>query len=694
MPNENPVPLAPAPGVCFSASPYAMGKDVAYIGSGSSAVRTGAGRWSGASNIEFVAGFPQKIAGWSQAVTTALEGIPRVQKNWRDSGGLARVAIGTTSHLYSWQSGVATDITPATTLSTGSLSGPITTISGSKVVAIADASQVLQNGDWVLLQAASAVGGLTINGWYQVSSRTGSGYNITSAVAATGSAGPLGGTTTFQYPRITLTNPFTTVNGSPVVSVAHTAHGRQVGDYVVFSGASAVGGLTPSGEFPVATVTSPNAYTVVASANASSDVSGGGGSVSITYLLSFGQAPSSSLPVYGSGAYGVGAYGTGGVTPATLGNGWTLDAYGSQMLACPAGGTIYVYDTAGGGRAYPMLNAPATVNAMFVTAERFVVALGVGGNLMQMAWCDQNDYTVWTTLPTNTANSGRTLIGGSYFVGGLSVRNGISLIWTDKCVFTMNYTAGQEVYSTPIIGDNCGLVSPWAMCSEGGAVYWMGDQDWWIWNGSVASLPSDDVRASVFQATTQQAGINRTQLSKCVATLNRAKKQVRFFFPSAAASENDGGMIFAYDSTSWAPLSYGRCSAADSSLLPTPMSCDTSGLLYYDETGVDANGGPLPCSISMAPIDVSNGSTAVDIYGFLPDFEVLAGTVMMTAQATYYSSKPFLVDGPWPITSDTDRQDLLLDGRLFAFEMALNGVGSNMRLGINRLDVQPSGARV
>lgn len=694
---ENPVPLAPGPGICFSASPYAMGKDAAYIGSFSAGVRMGQSRWSAGENVEFVAGFPQKIAGWVAAITTPFVGIPRVNKNWRDAGGLARTAIGTTSHLYSWQAGVTTDVTPLTTLASGTLSSPITTTGSSATVAIADASQVLQNGDWVFLSAASAVGGITLNGWYPVSARTGSGYNITVPVAASSGAGPGGGSVAFQYPRMNLTNPFTTTSGSTSVNVADSAHGRVAGDFADFSGATAVGGLTLNGEFLITGVVDANNFTIQAPSAASSGAGPGGGTVSTVYPVHIPQASSASIVLWGQGGLvwgGPGAWGTGGVQPATLPDGWTLSAYGSQMLAAPIGGTIYVIDTISGGRAHALLNAPLTMNAMFVTPERFVVALGISGNLMQMAWADQNDNTVWTTLPTNTANSGRTLVGGSYFVGGIGVRNGLSLIWTDKCIFQMNYTAGQEVYATPIQGDNCGLISPWAMCVEGGVSYWMSDQDWWLYNGSPNPLPSDDVRASVFQANATQAGINRQQLGKAVATLNRAKKQVRYFFPSSNASENDGGMIFAYDQSCFAPISYGRASADDANLLQQPMSCDQFGVLYFDESGTDANGAPLPCSIALAPNDVSNGAQNVDIYGFIPDFETLVGSAEFTAQAQYYPSDVPSTDGPYPITSATQRLDLLLDGKLFAFSLSLNGLGSTMRLGINRLDVQPSGARV
>lgn len=82
-------------------------------------------------------------------------------------------------------------------------------------------------------------------------------------------------------------NPFTTTSSSAVVSVAHTAHGlAATTDYVFFSGATAVGGITLDGLYQVTAITSADIYTITHSANASSSTSGGGASVLYKYMRS------------------------------------------------------------------------------------------------------------------------------------------------------------------------------------------------------------------------------------------------------------------------------------------------------------------------------------------------------------------------------------------------------------------------
>lgn len=679
------LPLPTAPGVCLSASNYSAHQDGATIQQGNAA-RSGMGRWVSGSNVEFIAGYAQKIAGWAPATADQTVGIPRAEAQWRGSNGNVYTAIGTESHLYTLLSDTLTDVTPLRQQQTGTLTNPITTTSGSDIVRIADASQALEDDDWVYLSAASAVGGVTLDGWYQVVFRDATGYSVTVPVAASGSAGPGGGSVIYQYPRVSLTDPFTTVIGTMSVTVTQTNHNAATGDYVVYSGATAVGGVVIDGEYQVQSVINADSYTINSGTLAASSATGGG-VVSVIYLIGVQQSSYAGGVGYGTGAYGVGPYGYGASATAYLANGWTLGQYGYLMLAAPIGGTIYIIDPASGGRAYPLLNAPSVLNAMFVTPERFVVALGINGNPMQMAWCDQNDFTDWTATAANTANDGRTLIGGNFFVAGLPVRNGVSLVWSDRCIFEMTYDGTNEVYATKQVGDNCGLNGVNAACAEGGVAYWFSDKDFWQWNGSVSSLPSDDIRSEVFST------INPQQLQRCVAALNRAKLQVRFWYPSGSETENDVGVLYQYDSRCWSVLAYGRTAAIDAQLLPKPMSTDTAGFVFYDETGADANGVALEADLEMGMMDISNGDRNVDVFGLIPDFKTLSGNISFYALTKFYPADVATEDGPYTLTSATPRLDLRADGKMFAYRLACTELGATFRLGLPRLDVQPSGAR-
>lgn len=689
------LPMQAQPGICKAESDYAAGKTAGAI-----AGRAVQGRYTDGNHIRFDAQFPEKLAGWvAIAGLTGLTGIPRVERSWRDDAGLPRLCIGTENHLYSWDGTTLVDITPMQTISTGTLgANPFTTVAGSAVVAVADASQTLLDGDWVSYSGAAAFNGVTIIGWYRISGRSGAGYNITSATTAIGSGAGGGVAVVFGYPRVTLgANPFATTNGSPVVTVTHANHGQITGNFVTFSGAAAVAGLTLNNEYPL-TVVNVNTYTITASPNANATTTGGGAAVEVTYDVIVGQLTINNAIVYGTGVYGIGPYGYSQATTSAGVASWTLSAYGNQMLASPIGGTIYVFDPAAGGRAHPLLNAPTNVTAMFVTPERFVIALVSTNGTMKMMWPDQNDYTNWTSLPTNTANSGRTKMGGTKFVAGFPVRDGVSMGLSDKAAFFLNYTGDNFIYQTPEASDSTSIVSPAAWATLGNNAYWMGTSDFWVWDGSVHTLASDDIRAYVY------GNINALYISKCWACSIRSKQEIWFNYPSAGSTEIDSYVIChlnqpgAWSIGKWSDLlgSGLRTAGIDAFLFSTPIFADVNGAVYQHETGTDDNGHAMNSNITFSPVDISNGDSNVDVFGFIPDFTRLTGSASLTIDVRRFPQDPNSTFVPLVITDDdsTPNLDIRTDGKMVGFLIESNVAGGDFRFGTPRINVQQGGARL
>ena len=82
------------------------------------------------------------------------------------------------------------------------------------------------------------------------------------------------------------TNPITTVNTSGEITVTAVGHGAAEGDYVTFSGATAVGGLTTADlnkEHIITQVVSANSYKLDTGGTATSATSGGGTAVIAVY---------------------------------------------------------------------------------------------------------------------------------------------------------------------------------------------------------------------------------------------------------------------------------------------------------------------------------------------------------------------------------------------------------------------------
>jgi hypothetical protein len=187
------------------------------------------GRWFDARNMRFEDGKPVKRAGYERLNSTPFEGRARGMLAWNTVKGNPLYALGTNLRLYGSTDGV--DIKNITPL--------------RFTREVVDAFSVAANSAIVTFKHDATETG-------------------------------------------ELTDPFTTTNGSPTVTVAHEAHGHEDGDKVAFSGATAVGGLTLNGVYAI-TVVDADSYTITHTSNASSAATGGG---TVTYkwpLLEQGQ---------------------------------------------------------------------------------------------------------------------------------------------------------------------------------------------------------------------------------------------------------------------------------------------------------------------------------------------------------------------------------------------------------------------
>jgi hypothetical protein len=186
--------------------------------------------------------------------------------------------------------------------------------------------------NWVTLGNLNLVGVGTNLKFYIES---GGGYNDITPIRATA----------------TLTNPFTATLGSAVITVTDVAHGCGTGDFVVFTGATGLGGNITAGILNLSTgyqvtVLTVDTYTITVGANANAtDVSGspGGGTVTATYQINVGPAIQVPLVGWGAGGWGAGGWGSG--VSNTLGlQLWNQINYGEDLLYGPRGGGIYYWD--------------------------------------------------------------------------------------------------------------------------------------------------------------------------------------------------------------------------------------------------------------------------------------------------------------------------------------------------------------
>ncbi len=486
----------------------------------------------------------------------------------------------------------------------------------------------------------------------------------------------------------TLTDPFTTINGTPLVQVTDSAHGADVGYSVFFNGASAVGGITIDGEYQVAFIIDLNNYYIIHSASATSSAGPGGGSVTTKYEIAPGTVDVTTSGGYGIGRYGRGTYGTTRSTVAytQLPRYWSLDKYGQYLLALPSDGTLYKWELDTSDRAEAVTNAPTAV-FMFVTSERIVMMLGADSELMDLAWCDDDDITDWTPSATNTANT-RRLQNGNRLMAGANLAQGVNIIWSDTAAYLLQWTGSNAVYSDRLLGANCGIIGPGAFAVVDGVAFWMSvDALYMFAGGGVLPIPRSDEIDTVLDL------ISETQRYKVTADYDPRFRQIRWSYPSEGARDPDTYVAVCIDDWSWTVGTWSerRCGWGLRVLTGQVMTLSTNvdGVIYEHETGVDADGEPLDWHIETAFFDIDEGNVDLNIDGYIPDFQRQTGAIDLTwTSQDLPQSSSTLETVVEPMATTDDIIDLRHYGRQAKFKLSQSDVtGGDFRLGKQRIEV-------
>jgi hypothetical protein len=146
-------------------------------------------------------------------------------------------------------------------------------------------------------------------------------------------------------------NCFDTTDGSTTVVVNINSHGASDGDYVTFSGATAVGGVPDTDlnkEFQCQNVLG-NSFEITVDTAATSTVSGGGGTaISASFQISIGYSNLTAGYGWGAGTWSRGAWGSGATTPVFFPERLIFqDQFNNDLIWNIQDGTIYYweYDT-------------------------------------------------------------------------------------------------------------------------------------------------------------------------------------------------------------------------------------------------------------------------------------------------------------------------------------------------------------
>jgi hypothetical protein len=706
---------------------------------------TAEGQWVDGDNVRFRYGTPEKIGGWAQLGESKMTGSARALFHLVNKSGNKYSIIGTNRILYAYTGGVFYDIHPIK--STTTLTNAFSTTNGSTTVTITFATtHNIDANDIILLDNFTTITGSDYTAVdfddkkFMVTSRV----NDTTITITMPSAETGAGATTSGGIRIQHYYPVGPAEQLP-------GFGWGLGQY----------GGTVTGEATTTLVNSINAVqtTGILLTDASQFPAAGTNFVQIgTEELSYTGITSNELTgvtrgvrnttaaIHNAGvtitnssdyiAWGEAASGDLVIDPGL----WSLDGFGTKVIALIHNAQVFEWDSdlsnAVTTRATIISGAPTASRDMLVsTPDRHLVFFGteltIGDPTTQdemfIRFSNQEDINTYQPTAVNTAGTQR-LADGSKIVGAVRGRDAI-YVWTDSSLFTMRFIGQPFTFGFQQVGTNCGLIGQNAALEVDGAAYWMSENGFFKYSGSLQSMVCL-VEDFVFD------DLNTTANQLINVGLNNLFGEITWFYCTSSSTVLNRCVTYNYLDSSperpvWTTGSLARGSWTDSSVfgLPHATSFDASDNSSYDvigntdgtsiyfehEKGTDqvASGTvtAITSNIESGDFDITqrivgnqqsgtadfsgDGEYIMKIRRFIPDFLSQTGNTQVTLQLRDYpnnsqSSSPL---GPFTITSSTDKVDTRARARAIALKVANTGVSQSWKLGTFRLDTQPDGRR-
>ena len=330
-------------------------------------------------------------------------------------------------------------------------------------------------------------------------------------------------------------------------------------------------------------------------------------------------------------------------------------------------------------------------------------------NPMLVRWSDQGNAYQW--IPQITNQSGEYLLtNGSYIMGARATRQEI-LVWTDSCLYSMQYLGSPYVWGFQVLMDNISIMSPNSMITINNVTYWMGRDRFYMYSGRVEVLPCA-LRQYIF------GDINQDQAYQVFAGANEAYNEVWWYYVSQSSSNTivDKYVIYNYLDRVWYYGTLGRTAWMQTGTQPYPIAADYNGRLLYHEVGCDdlSTSATLPIDayVQSSDFDIGDGHNFGFVWRILPDVNFNGSTtnqpsVTMTVKPRQNSGTPYgTADNPqvqsaqnyttvpaYTIQQFDGQVYTRLRGRQMSFRIESTGVGVAWQLGSPRIDIRPDGRR-
>ncbi len=510
-----------------------------------------------------------------------------------------------------------------------------------------------------------------------------------------------------------VSNNFVTSAGKATVKVnlGYTpSQNVSVGDRIEFVGVDNFSGTSVNGTFAITLVSAQDAFYITANATATANATNTGGTNgSINLLIPNEEANDIQGLGYSAGTWnGERAWNVEASSSDIIFQGaqWKLDTYGEDLLALRRKSKIAYLDVSENNytiaRASIVDTAPYANSFIVSPNDGHVVCYGASTTAtdttivpLRVSWSDQNNFRVWTPTATNTAGS-VNLTEGSRIVGAIRSRNTIN-IWTDKAMYIQEFVGTPFIFRFTQVGSNCGMIGPHAAVDIDGVSYWMGDNNFYMYDGRVNTMPCT-IRRHLFES------FNMTQKDKVYAGINSEFKEIIWLYPRDDSLEPNAYVIYNYEEQTWVygnlfengiTTTFADRGVFDSTVL-TGYTSATGDMLVWNNEPDDiytGDGQALSSFIESAEFDLDEGKQLMFADKLIPDYTFSTGEqIKFSIKTRRYPSDDFQEKGPFTINADTQKVNMRARGRQSVVRVSADAAGQ-WRWGSVRLAMQPDGER-
>lgn len=223
---------------------------------------------------------------------------------------------------------------------------------------------------------------------------------------------------------------------------------------------------------------------------------------------------------------------------------WSYAQFGDATLACTGAEVIQRSIT---GAFSDIAGAPKA--GVIFSVGTFVMALDTDDGVAKPdGWhcCAAFDDSDWAPSLTTQAASGRLVSTPGRLTAGARLGE-YAVAYKNRSIYMGQYVGPPAVWDwTQVADGGAGCIGKNALCDIGGGHFFVGPDNFWIFDGSRPQPIADGVLRQWFAASS-----SAEYLYKTVCTFDRANSLVWVFYPSSGATECDSVLVYHVLSKRW-----------------------------------------------------------------------------------------------------------------------------------------------